>query len=267
MAQAAQRLKLAIAAMLLALGIAAGLWAWQHVSQPLDRKPLGVMSSLPIYWPEGADLTMVIEGGGQVPWVRSTLEERYELSPLDTLAAAPDGEGGQIDPLAGLDRLLIAQPRGLSPADNAALDQWVRGGGRLLFLLDPMLTGRYAVPLGDPSHPVAMGLIPPVMVRWGLGMQFNEAQPLEVRSESYGSGSIPVLLAGEMLLADPDPEASDEELAARGDCRILGSGIAAQCDVGKGRVTLVADAALLEFSDPPGEAPDQLLALTEFAFN
>jgi uncharacterized protein HemX len=54
MAQAAKRLKLALVALLLALGIAAGLWAWQQLSQPVDRKPLGVMSSLPIYWAEGA---------------------------------------------------------------------------------------------------------------------------------------------------------------------------------------------------------------------
>ena len=62
------------------------------------------------------------------------IEARYTLQPLDTLSPVPalSPDAPDTDPLAGLERLAVIQPRGLSPADNVALDQWVRGGGRLL---------------------------------------------------------------------------------------------------------------------------------------
>ena len=90
------------------------------------------MTSLPIYWPEGVELSVVIEGS-QMPWVRRELEERYDLVPLDTLSPNDNGGDGLSNPLADIERLLIVQPRGLSPDDNVALDEWMRGGGRLLY--------------------------------------------------------------------------------------------------------------------------------------
>lgn len=262
MVQTAQRLKFALAGILLALAMVGGLWAWRNWSPPADRPEVAMMTSLPIYWPEGADMVAMIEGSGEVPWVRLALEESYRITPIDTLAPA-DGNAAP-GPLAGIERLLIVQPRGLSPADNAALDQWVRDGGKLIFVLDPMLTGQYAVPLGDPRHPVTVGLVPPVIGRWGLAMQFREMQPLEVRLEDYGSGTLPVLLAGELIPREPRPDATAADLAARGDCRILDNGIAAQCSVGEGSVTIVADAALFELPEPIGDAEEQLQDLVRF---
>lgn len=267
MAAQGQRLKLAAAALLMALAVLAGIWMWQGTQQRLaERAPLGLMTSLPIYWPEGAELQVTLESQAPLPWVRRALEERYELVPLDSLSAG-GGADTASDPLARFKHLLIAQPRGLSPADNVSLDEWVRRGGRLLLVLDPMLTGQYAVPIGDPRHPVAVGLIPPVLIRWGLDMRFSENQPFEPRQESYGDGAVPVLLAGEVVLADDDPAASEADRAARGTCRILGQGIAAQCEVGQGRVTVLADAALLELAEPHDDSEAQLEALTNLAFD
>lgn len=265
MDQTARRLKVALAALLLALVVAGGLWAWQKNSQPANRPALGLMTSLPLYWPEGADMVAMVEGSGELPWVRQWLERDFIITPLDALAAG-DGQPAA-DPLAGLDRLLIVQPRGLSPADNAALDRWVRGGGHLLFVLDPMLTGQYAVPLGDPRHPVSVGLVPPVIARWGLAMQFHELQPLALRVEDYGAGKLPVVLAGEIIPREVQPGASEEDLAARGDCRILGEGIAAQCSVGAGQVTIIADAALFELAEPVDDAERQLRDLVAFGLD
>lgn len=262
MAQTTKRLRLVYAGLLAALVAAGVLWAWQQAARPVVRPQLGLMTSLPIYWPEGADTVALIEGEGELPWVRQVLADSYTITPLDTLS--PSGDAGA-DPLAGIDRLLIAQPRGLSPQDNVALDNWVRAGGRLLLVIDPMLTGQYAVPLGDPRHPQSVGLIPPVVVRWGLHINFDERQPLEPRLESYGVGEVPVLLSGEAILVPPGPDGDDEALAARGDCRILGEGVAAECKVGKGRVTLLADASLLELSGPDGDAESYLRQLADFA--
>lgn len=258
------RLELVLAALLLGLGIAAGLWAWERPARPVERHALGLVTSLPIYWPEAAEFALLPEADAPLPWVRRTLEQRYDIVPLDSLGAG-DGSG-PIPDLARLDRLLVAQPRGLSPLDNAALDQWVRGGGRLLYVLDPMLTGEYDVPLGDPRHPVTVGLVPPVVGRWGLAVRFFERQPLEVRLADYGAGSLPVLLAGEIFTRELPADADGDAAAARGDCRILGDGIMARCAVGAGSVTLVADAALFELAAPLGEAEAQLLALVGHAF-
>lgn len=259
-----QRLKLALAGLLLALAVVGGLWAWKQSSRPVERHQLGLMTSLPIYWPEGAELSVVIEGS-QMPWVRRELEERYDLVPLDTLSPNDNGGDGLASPLAGIRRLLIVQPRGLSPDDNVALDEWLRGGGHLLYVLDPMLSGQYAVPIGDPRHPAAIGLVPPVIGRWGLEVHFDENQPLSPREESYGEGDLPVLMAGKVQLRETDPADSEEDRATRGECRILGEGIAAQCKVGQGAVTLVADATLFEQYRPQGDGAEQLLELAEFA--
>lgn len=249
-------------------GIIAGLVAlavvfWPGATDPevsVERHKLALMTSLPIFWPEGGDIASLLDGTGETPWVRESLEQRYEMFPLDTLSASSEGEAG---PLNEFDRLLLAQPRGLSASDNAALDAWVRDGGRLLYLLDPMLTGHYAVPVGDPSHPTLVGLIPPVIQRWGLTMQYRDRQPFELREVSYGEGVLPVQLAGDLLLMENTEGLSEEQLAARGDCTLLGDGIAASCKIGKGQVFVLADAALLEMHESEGDAEAQLLALID----
>jgi len=99
---------------------------------------------------------MALDGGEPLPWIRQALERRYAITPLD--APAPP-EGGP-DVRAAIECLLIVPPRGFSPADNERPDGRVRAGGRLLHVLDPMLTGRHAVPIGVSCHPTSIGLVP-----------------------------------------------------------------------------------------------------------
>ncbi len=217
---------------------------------------LGLMTSLPLFWPIGTALTDLAAGRGAVPWQREAIAARYALEPLDTLspipALAPDAPA--IDPLAGLTRLAVIQPRGLSPADNVALDDWVRAGGRLLLVLDPVLTGDYDLPLGDPRRPVDTALIPPVAARWGLAVSFDEAQGAGVTTVRLGDALLPLALPGRIAITDP----------AAADCTVLAQGAAARCRVGAGQVTLIADAALFEHAELAGEGGAGLLAvLTE----
>jgi hypothetical protein len=211
------------------------------------------MSSLPLYWPLGAEIGEITGGSAALPWQRAAMEGAYAIEPLDTLAPIPGLAPGApaTDPLAGLERLAVIQPRGLSPADNVALDDWVRAGGRLLLVLDPALTGDYDLPLGDPRRPVDSALIPPVAARWGLAVRFDAEQAAAVVERQLGGAALPLALAGEVAITDPD--------AAR--CTLLAEGAAAQCDVGKGRVTLIADAALFEHPELAGEGGAGLRAL------
>ncbi len=211
------------------------------------------MSSLPLYWPLGDDFTSLIDAEQETPWQRTVLEARYDLRLLDSLS--PDDQG--VSPLAGLERLAIVQPRGLSPSDNVALDDWVRGGGQLLIALDPMLTGEYEVAFGDPRRPVGAALIPPVIERWGLAISFDEGQAVSVRSTLVAGGQIPLHMAGVVSVLDP----------AAASCELQGDGIIAACDIGEGRVTVLADAAIFEHQELAGEQGDTLSALLAQTFN
>ncbi len=248
-----------IAIVLAALGVAIYFVRVHLQEQQLAaREQLGLMTSLPIYWDDGAAFDDLVSGKAQKPWVRELLETRYKIAPLDTLAPANAGMGDApaTDPLGALRFLIIVQPRGLSPQDNVALDEWVRAGGHLLYVLDPMLTGSYAVPLGDPRHPTMIGMLPPVLPRWGIQMEFTERQPFEVHAVKMAFGPVPVMMGGKIVLTQ----------AGQKHCQLDGEGLLADCRIGKGRVTLLADAALFEL--PAGEAGDReaLLALAEHAF-
>ncbi len=226
--------------------------------QTVQREPLGLMTSLPIYWADGAEFDDLVSGKTDAPWVRKTLETRFELMPLDTLAADADSTSkiSATGRLKNLRNLLVVQPRGLSPADNVALDDWVQAGGHLLIVLDPMLTGSYAVPLGDPRHPTSAALIPPVIERWGMLALFDERQPLELREVDTRMGPIPTMMAGTI------------ELTPKGEqyCQLDGQSLIATCRIGKGRVTLLADAVLFELPQDTERAEDMLLALAAHAF-
>lgn len=227
-------------------------------ASPASREKLGLMTSLPLYWPLGAEVEEIASGSAGVPWQRSALEADYMLEPLDSLAAIPGLTplAPATDPLAGLTRLAVIQPRGLSPADNVALDTWVRGGGHLLLVLDPALTGEYDLPLGDPRRPADSALIAPVVARWGLAVRFDEAQDAGVHERALGEAALPLALAGEVAITDP----------AAADCTLEASGAAARCRVGKGAVTLIADAALFEHRELAGEGGAGLRALVATVF-
>lgn len=261
----------------LLLGAALGACGSQSASddtapnEPLPK--LGLMTSLPIYWPLGVEIGEFASGEAEMPWQREVIEARFEIVPLDTLSpvADLDPEAPSVDPLAGLERLAVIQPRVLTPSDNVALDKWVMGGGQLLLVLDPVLAGHYALPLGDPRQPVEAALVPPVLERWGLDLQFDEQQ-LAIREVTIAETIFPLVLTGSLR----------EIAGAPGECRILGEGVLAKCDLGEGQVTLFADAEVFKSihlegahdehaHEHDGEQADEprisaIQALVEFAF-
>jgi hypothetical protein len=78
-------------------------------------------------------------------------------------------------------------------------------------------------------------LVSPILGRWGLELQFDDAQPAGLR-ENAGE-AMPVNLPGLFAFKKGGADAR---------CKIRSEGLIARCSVGKGRVLLVADAALLE---------------------
>ncbi|MCP5404551.1 MAG: ABC transporter [Novosphingobium sp.] len=200
------------------------------------RGEVGLFTSLPILWREAPDLTDLLESEAPPHWVQQAIAEHATLQGIDTLSPG----GGDL-PLSADAILIVAQPRPLSPDENVALDDWVRGGGRLLLFADPMLTSHSAFALGDSRRPQDVVLLSPILSRWGLQLRFDEDQPAGEREVELLGQAMPVNLPGSFAL-----------LAGAKDCSVEGNGIAARCRIGAGRVIAVADAAMLE-EVPAGE--------------
>jgi hypothetical protein len=143
-----------------------------------------------------------------------------------------------------------------------ALDDWVKAGGQLLLVLDPLLTGEYEFALGDPRRPVDSALIPPVVARWGMEITFDVEQDPNATQVRFAGGVLARSMAGQIKLAQQ----------ADKPCRLSADQIVARCDIGEGTVTLVADAAVFEAALPEVAAAldaeqSPITALLDFAFS
>lgn len=238
--------------LLLALGLIALLAAalvWRGASSRVPGDPIGLFTSLPLLWAESEDLGAALRSDTPAHWARAVIERQGRVVPLDHLA----GEGA--GSLHGLKRLVIAQPCPLSPEENVALDNWVRGGGRLLLLADPLLTEESAFQLGDKRAPQGTVLLSPILRHWGLELQFDESQDFSRETVANLMGrELPVNLPGSLLILNPD------------HCRSWNAGLAATCAIGRGRVLALADAAVLERDDPGGTRAAALRFLLDAAF-
>ncbi len=224
--------------MVAVLALLAGIVVAVRGTEPGCR--LGLFTTLPILWNEAPDVAGMLRSSDAPHWARAELARYGTIEPLDTLAA-----------LDRVDRLVLAQPRPLSGDENVALDDWVRGGGRLLLFADPLLTEESIYALGDRRRPQDVVMLSPILHRWGLELRFDEAQ----HTGEPAIEGIPVNLAGRFALTQP------------ATCRSWADGIAVSCAIGKGRVIALADAAVLERDDPDGKRQEALDTLLATAFS
>lgn len=242
------RLVLAILALLLA---SLGLLVFLPRADEEPPQPLALFTTLPIYWAEGAEITEVLGGTVEIPWARAAIEQHRPLAPLDVLT----DEG-----LRQFADILIAQPRVLSPQENVVLDDWVQGGGHLLLFADPLLTAGSRYSIGDKRRPQDVALVSPILNHWGLSLAFDEAQPREHGRVTLLDGELPIELAGSLELLPPRPETSNS-------CEVLERGIAAECRINRGKVLVIADAALLDpAATDRADRADMLQRLMDRAF-
>ena len=210
---------------------------------------LALMGTIPIYWGEAEHFDDLLGGTAEPHWARAVLERYYQLQPIAALSR---------ETLAGQRLLLLAQPRALAPAENVALDEWVRGGGKLLLFADPMLTGESHFALGDRRRPQDVILLSPILRHWGLELQFVEDQQPGARVREIAGRAIPVNLPGHFAVRNGGAEA--------GGCVLHGEGLLAACALGRGRALVLADAAMLDLHDPPPGSDTALAMLTATAF-
>ena len=193
------------------------------------KPKLGLFTTLPIYWGEG-DIAFVIDGADEPDWVRTELEMRFEIVPLDTL---------EPEALEGLDQVLLAQPRPLAPSENVSFDQFLAQGGKAVILADPMLTRHSEYGIGDRRRPQDVVLLSPILDRLGLELVYDEGQEEGERIIRQSGVEFPVNLAGRFAAKETgDPSRR---------CQALEDGLIAQCINGAGEAYLFADAALLDW--------------------
>ena len=246
---ASLRSKLALAAGAAALALSAPLAASDAAPEAESEAalpPLGLMGTIPIYWGESGGFAELLAGQSDLHWARASLERGYRLVPLDYLSP---------EALAGQKFLLLAQPRGLTADENVALDAWVRAGGRLLLFADPQMTGESRFALGDRRRPQDVALLSPILAHWGLELRFDPAQDAGWQMRDFAGTPLPTRLSG--------------TFASAGDtanCTLTTDDLVAECGLGGGFALVLADAALLDLTDPAPESIAALATLLERAF-
>jgi hypothetical protein len=190
-----------------------------------SRRELFLLTPLPLVWSEQFGLD---QPGS--PALES-LEREYEVTPIDLPSQLPPGA-----------LLLAAQPRALPASELVKFDAWVRSGGRVLLLADPMLEWRSELPLGAPGRaPIAFpdtGLLK----HWGVRLDAPDER---------GPRQLP--LDGQQVLTG-----SPGTLVQLGRaCTIADNGLLARCRLGKGRATIIADADFLNLGPGGLDGPTE----------
>lgn len=183
---------------------------------PSKRPTLLLLTTLPLLF--GDDFSVRQSGSEAL----DKLETRYRVQPISTTSAAELAKGRL---------LLMAHPLGQAPEHLVALDEWVRRGGRVLLLADPVLDWPSKRPLGDPLRPPPSFIDTGLLGHWGLRLDAPDERGPQGRS-----------LGGyEIVTSSPG--------ALSGTCRISADRLVGDCRVGKGRAIVVADADFLDARD------------------
>ncbi|MCW3798323.1 GldG family protein [Sphingomonas sp. BN140010] len=194
--------------------------------EAVPQPQLALLTGLPLVFGEGFSLE-----AAKHP-VIARLERDYQVRLVD----GPEQLG-----TARL--LLAAQPRALTAGRLVALDEWVRAGGRLVLLADPLLSWPTDLPLGDPQRPPYEYADTGLLAHWGLRLE---------RPDS--SRAAMLTLAGQAV-ATPSPGTLN---GTGGKCRISPDRHSAACGLGKGRAVVVADADFLRSAAGPEALAEQL---------
>lgn len=197
-----------------------------------DRPPLLLLTSLPLVF--GDDFSL--QGGGS-PALKA-LETRYRVVPI-SVTDPRELVKGRI--------LLMAHPLAQPAEDLVALDAWVRAGGRVLLLADPMLEWPSRRPLGDPLRPPPTFMDTGLLAHWGLRLDApDQWGPKTGQLAGYEIATVsPGVLAG--------------------GCQISADSLVAHCRVGNGRATIIADADWLDVDRVAGSRHNLDALLKELA--
>jgi hypothetical protein len=183
------------------------------------------LTSLPLLFSEDFSL----QGGGSA--ALKQVETRYRLVPISVTNDAALKKGRL---------LLMAHPPAQTAENLVALDAWVRSGGRVLLLSDPILEWPSKRPLGDPLRPPPMFMDTGLLGHWGLRLDAPDERGPVVRE--LGGFQILTVSPGRLM----------------GRCSVSRDALVAHCRIGAGQATIVADADLLDVNRLGPEASQNI---------
>jgi hypothetical protein len=195
---------------------------------PSERPALLLLTSLPLVFGEQFSL----EGGGSP--ALTALEARYRVLPISVTDPAELAKGAL---------LMMAQPQAQPPENLVALDRWVRGGGRVLLLADPLLERPSERPLGDALRPPPMFMDTGLLAHWGLRLDAPDERGAAVRE--VAGRRVQTVSPGALF----------------GKCSVTKDRLIARCQLGKGKAIVVADADLLGIDHVKGATEANLDAI------
>ena len=220
-----------------ASGVAAlGLAAIRRPPAPAERTVAAVrprlllLTSLPLLFNEDFGL----QGSGS-PALKA-LRSHYAVVPISVADGAELAKGRL---------LLMAQPRAQTAENLVVLDTWVRRGGRLLLLADPMLEWPSKLPLGDLTRPPANFMDTGLLSHWGLTLQMPDRRGKAERG----------LSGRQIVTMSPG--------ALNGACALSSDRLVARCQIGRGEAVVVADADFLNVDQLGSGARGNTNALLE----
>ncbi len=209
------------------LAVSFALWMkFGAANIAVQRPVLGLMTTLPLQWEEG-EIGDIIQSGGVPSPAYSRLNSKYDIRPVDSLATKN---------IKGVNVMLLAQPRAFSSSEFLELDEWMRGGGRLLLLADPALQWESIYPLGDKRRPLFTSLLSPLFKHWGVELVLAVG-PEEEKRQVYEIDDLTIstVTSGEWQALGK----------AAQNCKIGAHAKVAECNIGRGKAILLADADLL----------------------
>jgi hypothetical protein len=201
-----------------ALGIISSfILLWFGPSPPIvtqaDRPRLAVITALPLFWREGgAGLAAPVDAP-----IISVLRTRFDVTPIDDPRALA-GSGARL--------LLLAQPRAMPPEALVAIDAWVRDGGTILVLADPLLRWPSALPLGDRRRPPPVDLLGPLLTHWGFRADHTKDEEIRYLMPDHRlvtlSGVQVFLTGADDRWVGPDGRIILRRRIGRGEAMLLG---------------------------------------------
>lgn len=219
---------LAAVAVALSATVAAALVLARGQDSRADRPHLLLLTSLPLLFGE----TLSLDGGGSA--ALRALEERYRVEPIAVAGRAA---------LGNRRLLLMAHPLAQPAEALVELDAWVRRGGRVVLLADPLLEWPSDLPLGDKRRAPPSFADTGLLGHWGVRLDApDERGPREGRI-----GGTTVVTVSPGVLA--------------GSCAIERGGLVARCRIGAGQATIIADADFINLATLDGPVDGNLPAL------
>ncbi|WP_422344295.1 Gldg family protein [Parasphingorhabdus sp.] len=207
-----------------------------------------LMTSLPIIWGEGASMETILDGKTSAAPIYTYWQQQHDIIAVDSFEGLDESDA---------EIVLLAQPPAMAPADIAAVDAWVRAGGKAIILTDPMLIWPTELSLGDKRRPLASGLLSPLLEHWGLELQ---------APDEAGSGGVELEFSGVTISTAGIgtfkllPQRGADKGADRSSCVLSTANVMASCQVGEGKVIILADADFLNdalWTNPEQQSDDE----------